>query len=155
MFIQSLHPRGMTTGAPPQITTPAAPDPGNTPPSPASLSLCRHGYNSSPPLIFMRRLGLRSMTWTLPYTAKYNSSLIVTELYKYSTQYFTNSTLANLPPPWICLARTSVYTRLKSSLPLYQELPKETLLPLQFPTPWLHLQLCTLLFYQTISAKQN
>jgi hypothetical protein len=28
----------------------------------------------------MRRLGLQSMTQTLPYTAKYNSSLIVTEL---------------------------------------------------------------------------
>jgi hypothetical protein len=27
------------------------------------------------------------MTRTLPYTAKYNSSLIVTGLYKYSTQY--------------------------------------------------------------------
>jgi hypothetical protein len=56
---------------------------------PASLSLCRHGYNSSPPLIFMRRLGLQSMTQTLPCTAKYNSSLIVTGLYKYSTQYLT------------------------------------------------------------------
>jgi hypothetical protein len=38
--------------------TPAAPDPGNTSSSPASLSLCHHGYNSSPPLIFMKRLGL-------------------------------------------------------------------------------------------------
>jgi hypothetical protein len=38
-FSQSLHPRGMTTGAPPQTATPGAPDPGNTPPSPASLSL--------------------------------------------------------------------------------------------------------------------
>jgi hypothetical protein len=66
---------------------------------PASLSLCRHGYNSSPPLIFMRRLGLQSMTRTLPYTVKYNSSLIVTGLYKYSTQYLTNSTLTNIPPP--------------------------------------------------------
>jgi hypothetical protein len=55
----------------------------------ASISLCRHGYNSSPPLIFMRRLGLQSMTRTRPYTAKYNSSLIVTGLYKYSIQYLT------------------------------------------------------------------
>jgi hypothetical protein len=44
-----------------------------------------------PPLIFMRRLGLQSMTRTLPYTAKYNSSPIVTGLYKYSTQYLTKS----------------------------------------------------------------
>jgi hypothetical protein len=43
-----------------------------------------------PPLIFMRRLGLQSMTQTLPYTAKYNSSPIVTGLYKYSTQYLTS-----------------------------------------------------------------
>jgi hypothetical protein len=42
-----------------------------------------------PPLIFMRRLGLQSMTRTLPYTAKYNSSSIITGLYKYSTQYLT------------------------------------------------------------------
>jgi hypothetical protein len=55
---------------------------------PASLSLCHHGYISCPPLIFMR-IGLQSMTRTLPYTAKYNSSLIVTGLYKYSTQYLT------------------------------------------------------------------
>jgi hypothetical protein len=52
IFVNEVQPkstsRGMTMGAPPQITTPAAPDPGNTPPSPASLSLCRHGYNSSP-----------------------------------------------------------------------------------------------------------
>jgi hypothetical protein len=88
-FIQSLHPRGMTTGGPPQITTLAAPDPGNTPPSPASLLLCRHGHNSSPPLIFMRRLGLQRMARTLLYTAKYNSSPIVTGLYKYSTEYLT------------------------------------------------------------------
>jgi hypothetical protein len=32
---------------------------------PASLSLCHHGYNSNPPLIFMRRLGLQVMTQTL------------------------------------------------------------------------------------------
>jgi hypothetical protein len=37
----------------------------------------------------MSRLGLQSMTRTLPYTAKYNSSPIVTVLYKYSTQYLT------------------------------------------------------------------
>jgi hypothetical protein len=43
------------------------------PPSPVSLSLCRHDYNISPPLIFMRRLELQSMTRTLPYIAKYNS----------------------------------------------------------------------------------
>jgi hypothetical protein len=100
------------------------------------------------PLIFMRRLGLQSMTRTLSYTAKYNSSPIVTGLYKYSTQYLTNPTLVNILSPWICLGRTSMYTRLKSPLPLYQEMPEETLLSLQFPTPWLHLQLCTLLFYQ-------
>jgi hypothetical protein len=29
------------------------------------------------------------MTRTLPYTAEYNPSLIVTGLYKYSTQYLT------------------------------------------------------------------
>jgi hypothetical protein len=56
---------------------------------PASLSLCRHGYDSSSPIIFMRRLGLQSMTRPLPYTAKYNFSPIVTGLYKYSTQYLT------------------------------------------------------------------
>jgi hypothetical protein len=100
-----------------------------------------------PPLIFMRRLRLHSMTRTLSYTAKYNSSPIVTGLYKYSTQYLINSTLANIPPTWICLARTSMYTRLESPLLLYQELPEETLLYLQFPTPWLHVQLCSLFFY--------
>jgi hypothetical protein len=64
-------------------------DPGITPPSPASMSLCRHDYNSSPPLIFVRRPGLQSMTQTLPYTTKYNPSLMVTGLYKYLTQYLT------------------------------------------------------------------
>jgi hypothetical protein len=51
------------------------------------------------PLIFMRRLGLQSMTRTLSYTAKYNSSPIVTGLYKYSTQYLTNPNLVNILPP--------------------------------------------------------
>jgi hypothetical protein len=132
------------------------------PPSPCEPVAMSSWLQQQPPLIFMRRLGLQSMTRTLPYTAKYNSSPIVTwlykystqyltnnsspivtGLYKYSTQYLTNSTLANILPPWICLARTSMYTRLKSLLPLYQELPEETLLSLQFPTLWLHLQLCT------------
>jgi hypothetical protein len=78
----------MTTGAPPQTATPAVPDPGNTPPS---LRACRYliMVTTAAPLIFMRRLGLQSMTRTLPYTSKYNSSPIVTGLYKYSTQYLT------------------------------------------------------------------
>jgi hypothetical protein len=114
------------------------------------LRACRYVVmvTTAAPLIFMRRLGLQSMTRTLSYTAKYNSSPIVTGLYKYSTQYLTNPTLVNILSPWIYLARTSMYTRLKSPLPLYQEMPEETLLSLQFPTPWLQLQLCTLLFYQ-------
>jgi hypothetical protein len=70
--------RGMTTGAPPQIATPAAPDLGHTPPSPASLSLCRHGYNSGPPLIFMRSPGYKSPTRTLHPTANTTPSPNVT-----------------------------------------------------------------------------
>jgi hypothetical protein len=46
---------------------------------------------AAPPLIFTRGLELQSMTRTLPYTAKYNSSLVVTGPYKYSTRYLTNT----------------------------------------------------------------
>jgi hypothetical protein len=96
IFVNEVQPKptspGHDYGRSSPTATSAAPDPGNTPPSHASLSLCHHGYNSSPPLIFMRRLGLQSMTRTLPYTAKYNSSLIVAGLYKYSTQYLTRTT---------------------------------------------------------------
>jgi hypothetical protein len=113
------------------------------------LRACRYVVmvTTAAPSHIMRRPRLQSMTRALPYTAKYNSSLIVTGLYKYSTQYLTNSTLANILPSWSCLTRTSMYTRLESLLLLYQELPEETQLSLQFPTPWLHLQLCTLLFH--------
>jgi hypothetical protein len=88
-------------------------DPGITPPSPASMSLCRHGYNSSPPLIFIRRPGLQSMTQTLPYSTKYNPSLIVTGLYKYSTQYLT-------PVLPLCRAR---FSRCRTMLLLVIVLP--------------------------------
>jgi hypothetical protein len=56
------------------------------------LRVCRYVImvtSAAPPLIFMRRSRLQSMTRTLSYTAKYNSSPIVTGLYKYSTQYLT------------------------------------------------------------------
>jgi hypothetical protein len=95
-FSRSLHPRGMITGAPPQTATPAAPDPGNTPPSPASMSLCRHGYNNGPPLIFMRSPGYKSLTRTLHPTANTTPSLNVTNQYTIFDTIPTNSTLANI-----------------------------------------------------------
>jgi hypothetical protein len=49
-----------------------------------------------------------------------------------------------LKPSWTNLI---VYQTWAITLPLYQEMPEETLLSLQFLTPWLYLQLCTLLFY--------
>ena len=99
-FGQSLHPRSMTTGAPPQfcntgrfrVSTASCRLP------PASLSLCRHGYNSSHPLIFMRRSGLQSLTRTLPYTVNLQLNPIVTGLVQIFDTYSTNSTLTNIPP---------------------------------------------------------
>ena len=90
-FGQSLHPRGMTTGAPPQYRNTGrfrAPTASCRLPL-ASLSLCRHSYNNNPPLIFMRRSGLQSLTRTLPYTTKYNSSPIVTGLVQIFDTYST------------------------------------------------------------------
>jgi hypothetical protein len=61
--------RGMTTGALPQYhNTGRFRIPASRRLPPVSLSLCLHGYNSNPPLIFMRRLGLQSRTQTLPYS---------------------------------------------------------------------------------------
>jgi hypothetical protein len=81
IFVNEVQPkstsRGMTIGAPPNRNTDRFRIRASRHLPPASLSLCRHGYNSSPLLIYMRRLRLWSMTQTLPYTAKYNSSLIV------------------------------------------------------------------------------
>jgi hypothetical protein len=56
---------------------------------PCELVAMSSWLQQQPPLIFMRKLGLQSMTRTLPYTTKYNSGPIVTGLYKYSTQYLT------------------------------------------------------------------
>jgi hypothetical protein len=68
-----------------QTATPAAP---GSPCEPVTMS---SWLQQQPPLIFMRMLRLQSMTLTLSYTAKYNSSPIVTRLYKYSTQDLTLS----------------------------------------------------------------
>jgi hypothetical protein len=85
-FSRSLHPQGMTTGAPPQTATPAASDLGNTLPS----------YNSGPPLIFMRSPGYKSLTRTLHPTANTTPSPNVTNQYTIFDTIPTNSTLVNI-----------------------------------------------------------
>jgi hypothetical protein len=123
--------------------------------SPAILSLCRHGYNSSPPLIFMRRHGLQSMTPTLPYTAKYNSSPLVTGLYKYSTQYLQT-------PPWrifchleFVLCEPPCTPNLSHLCRSIKSCPKKHCYTCKLPTLWLHLQLCTLLFHHHNLCQAN
>jgi hypothetical protein len=53
IFVNEVQPKptspGHDYGRSSPTATPAAPDRGNTPPCPASLSLCHYGYNSSPP----------------------------------------------------------------------------------------------------------
>ena len=91
-FGQSLHFRGMTTGAPPQYcNTGCSGVSSSCRLPPTSMSLCRHGYNSNPPIIFMRRSGSQSLTRTLPYNAKYNSSPNVTGLVQIFAIYSTLS----------------------------------------------------------------
>jgi hypothetical protein len=121
----------MTRGAPPQYR--------NTGRSrvlascrlpPATMSLYCHGYNSSPPLIFMRKSGLPSLTRTLPYTAKYNSSPIITGLIQIFNTYSTNSTLMNILPNWSRHAWTSMYTGLElSSLSRSRTARRSTAIP--------------------------
>jgi hypothetical protein len=109
-------------------------------PSHASLSLRRHGYNSSPLSYLWGGPGYRVWTDSTLYIVKYNLSLIVTELYKYSTQYLTNSTLANIPPSWSRLARISTFAALS-------KVAWRNTSIFAIPNSRLHLQLCTLLFY--------
>ena len=80
-FSRSLHPRGMTMGAPPhyQIAmlasgyTAAMPHPQTKP------SSHPEGYNISPPFIFISRFGLQSLTRTLPCTANTTQSSSITK----------------------------------------------------------------------------
>jgi hypothetical protein len=65
-------------------------DPDNTPPSHCEHVAMSSWLQQQPPShIYEEARVTESMTRTRPYTAKYNSSLIVTGLYKYSIQYLT------------------------------------------------------------------
>jgi hypothetical protein len=80
----------MTTSAPPQTATPVAPGSRQY----AAFPLRARRYvvmvTTTAPSHMYEEARLQNMTRTLPYTTKYNSSLIVTELYKYSTQNLTH-----------------------------------------------------------------
>jgi hypothetical protein len=116
-FSRSLYPRGMTTGAPRQTATLAAPVLGNTPPSPASLSLCRHGFNSGPPLIFMRSPGYKSPTRTLHPTANTTPSPNITNQYTIFHTIPTNLCGTRLPHPHLSSPTRPLHTLPKDAQP--------------------------------------
>jgi hypothetical protein len=75
----------MTMGAPPQTATPVAL--GSRQYAAFPLRACRYVLMviTAAPSNIYEEARVQSMTRTLPYSVKYNSSLIITELYKYST----------------------------------------------------------------------
>jgi hypothetical protein len=80
-----LHPRGMTTGAPPhqrQLHQHPGTTAATTPPTPTAKS--SDGYNDSA-LIFMGRRDTKYEQDSTPILPNYNSSPTVTGLYTYST----------------------------------------------------------------------
>jgi hypothetical protein len=93
IFVNEVQPKptspGHDYGRSSPTATPVAPGSRQYAAFPRESVAMSSWLRQQPPPIFIRRLGLHSMTRTLPYTAKYNSSPIVTGLYKYLTQYRT------------------------------------------------------------------